>query len=120
MYEHLSDEQYWKIADRKISALRLKADDMRKVMAWRSTCDREQLRLWEIYDDVLLLRIKLEPKMQELKQYKGSLDGYSYSGGTGYRLSPEPPRFEDFEDYIKAFRAERDTRPGTAQAMRYR
>ena len=108
MYEHLSDEQYWKIADRKISALRLKADDMQKVRAWRSTCDHEQLRLWEICDDVLLLRIKLEPKMQELKQYKCTLDGYSYSGGTGYRLSPEPPRFDSFEDYIKAFRAERD------------
>ena len=108
MYEHLNDEQYWKIADRKISVLRLKPEDMQKVMAWRSTCDREQLRLWEIYDDVLLLRIKHEPKINELKQYKCTLDGYSYGAGTGYRLSPEPPRFDAFEDYVKAFRAEQD------------
>ena len=69
MYEELTDAEYWKIADRKIARLRLSEDDMKKVRAWRSTSDRNVLQLWEIYDDVLTLRIRLEEPIRALREY---------------------------------------------------
>lgn len=52
-----------------IARLRLSEEDMEKVRAWRSTSDRNVLQLWEIYDDILTLRIRLEEPIKALREY---------------------------------------------------
>ena len=109
MYEELTDAEYWKIADRKIARLHLSEEDMEKVIAWRSTSDRNVLQLWEIYDDVLTLRIRLEEPIKALREYTIPHPSYrDPDERTMFALRQPPPKLTDWQDYIVLAKERRD------------
>ncbi|NLA76947.1 MAG: hypothetical protein GX851_03820, partial [Clostridiales bacterium] len=123
MYEEMSEQEYWKSADRKIAALTLKPEHIEKVMAWRSMNDRNVLRLWEIYDDILLLRIQTEQQVAEVDSYRYATRKHKYRDLTNvqessieykwqhemFRMHPAPPSLPYWQDYIARAKSEKNT-----------
>lgn len=132
----MTDELYWKYVDRELRQLweddqeriqdgkkpKLNRQAWETIQAWRTSNDRDALRLWEIDADIFLLRMKYAEQIKARSmRVSGDLDG-AYTDRTDYdvpgaelgaqlwmyQLRPAPSRKVDLQEYIDLYFAEKD------------